>query len=220
MTTTITPITSPVPAKTSGQSWDDFAEALKNASEAEASRLMSAIPTPPITADRSSDEWLGQYQAQRVASDKRSYQEVCFDAKLIVSIGQALADEVSDFNSLDISYAGSGDNGEDSEFNVYLNRPILLDDDGNRRRYTAAEHSDLINRENAATALLTGDLCEWMDETAWGIAYNSHPGFEIDAGGFGTLSVARADGDDSSPLQLTISHTQRVEETYADEVLA
>ena len=221
MTTTIENISTPLPTKTNEMSWDAFGEAIVEASSAEQSRLTEAIPTPAMTAEPGSDEWTSEWLAQRSASTKRSSELMAYNSQLILEIGRALAAELPNFRSLDVEYEGCGDSGEACEIGVYLSHPNRFDAEGNYQRPSQEELDERSKQQDAANNLLPSDLKEWMDETCWAIAYDKHPGFEIDAGGFGSIVVAPADEDDaSSPLQLTISHTQRIEETYDDVVLA
>ena len=220
MTTTLIQAT-PVPVKTSDMSWDAFTEAIKSACDAEDARLLAEFPTPPITAERGSDGWMDQWAAQHAAGSKRRSALMNFSAKLVVAVGQALADCVPNFRSLDVDYEGSGDSGEACDISVYLNLEPLLDADGKWRRPTPEEDEARNRQRDEANNTLPAELTEWLDETCWAIAYDRHPGFEIDEGGYGQISVAPADEDDpTSPLQLTITHTERTETTYDEEVLA
>ena len=221
MTTIIENISTPLPTKTNEMSWDAFAEAITEAEQAERARLMEVIPTPAMTAEPGSDAWNNEWLAQRLASDKRDAVFYSYCSKLILEIGKALAAAVPAFRSLDIEYEGCGDSGESCVITVYTDRQRKVDAEGKFIPWTNEENEAWLKESYAANQILPTYLKEWMDETAWMIAYNKHPGFEIDAGGFGQIVVARADEDDaSSPLQLTISHTERVEQSYDDEVLA
>lgn len=221
MTTIIENISTPLPTKTNEMSWEDFYEAITDAEHTEKVRLLEVIPTPPMTAEPRSDAWNEEWFAQRRASDKRDAAFYGYCSKLILEIGKALASAVPAFRSLDIEYEGMGDSGEACVITIYTDRPRMFDAEGNFRRPTHEENEAFNQQQDAANNILPSDLKEWMDETAWMIAYNRHPGFEIDAGGFGQIVVARADEDDaSSPLKLTIRHTERVEQSYDDEVLA
>ena len=221
---TTTPIksnTTPLPTKTNEMSWDAFAEAITEAEQTERARLMEAIPTPAITAELGSDAWSNEWLAQRTASERRDDAVYSYCSKLILEIGKALAAAVPAFRSLDIDYEGCGDSGEACVITVYTDRPRKVDAEGKFVPWTHEENEAWNKQNDAANNILPSDLKEWMDETCWAIAYDKHPGFEIDAGGYGSIVVAPADEDDaSSPLQLTIRHTERVEQSYDDEVLA
>ena len=222
MTTTITEnISTPLPIKTSDMSWDAFAEAIAEAEQAERARLMEAIPTPAITAERGTPAWTDEWLLQRAASEKRDGAVYAYCSKLILEIGKALASTVPMFCALDIDYEGCGDSGEACSISVRLNRVMSFDADGKFIRWTDEENQAFTTQYKEAQAILPTELTEWLDETCWAIAYNQHPGFEINEGGYGCISVAPANEDDpASPLQLTISHTERTEQTYDDVVLA
>ena len=71
MTTIIENISTPLPTKTNEMSWEDFYEAITDAEHTEKVRLLEAIPTPPMTAERGSGAWNEEWLAQRRASEKR-----------------------------------------------------------------------------------------------------------------------------------------------------
>jgi len=220
-TTTITNTgTTPVPVKTDAMTWECFANDLVVASETEEARLLRAVPTPELTAERGTQAWDDDWAAQYHAGIKRRALLMKFNARLVLEVGKALAAAVPTFRSLDVEYQGSGDSGEACDISVFLHRPQRFDADGKPRWATHDENQEDNREADAAAALLPSELKEWLDETCWAIAYDRHPGFEIDAGGFGQIVVARADDDDlTSPLQLTINHTERVEQSYDEEVL-
>lgn len=213
MTTTLT--TTPVPVKAEGQSWDDFAEAIKAAVEAEQARLSAEFPTPSITAERGTDEWWAQFDAQRKADNQRSNILNRFQAKLIVSIGEALDAVVPNFEALRIEYSGSGDNGEDCDIDVDIKREAPThtiapyEGASPRLAYTHEENEAWLQASKDALALLPSELTEWLDETCWAIAYEKHPGFELDAGGYGRISVER---NEAGEMKLTLTHTNRIED--------
>jgi hypothetical protein len=222
MTTTIdaAPIT-PVPAKTQAMDWDCFTESITVASETEEQRLFQAYPTPQITAKPGTDEWNQQYQAQRRADRIRTDEHQAFQARLIVAIAEALETEVPGFSSLIIEYQGSGDSGEEGDLIIdvdFIGEPSIPSERFEGRFvYSNEQSEERVRNQEFAESLLPADLTEWLDETAWAIAYSSHPGFEIDAGGFGNLCASR--DEDTNQMTLTIQHTQRTEETYPEEVL-
>jgi len=225
MTTTISSTTTTVPVKTDAQSWHIFTIAIKTAVEAEEARLIAEFPTPIITAELGSTEWNEQYFAQRRASDDRSEILSRFTAKLIVSVGEALASIVPNFDALRVEYEGSGDQGEGCTFDVDIRREpptnTVVPFEGAKPTlaYTNQENQAWLQASSDALALLPDDLTEWLDETCWALAYSIHPGFEVDAGGFGTITVQRnADG----VMKLTLTHADRVEsvEEYAPQELA
>ena len=214
MTMTATFAQTKIPTKTDEMSWDLFTLALQTAATAEEQCLARNYPTPEITAERGTPQRNEQWFAQRGAADTRAYQLTLFHYKLIVEVGRALAAAVPNFRSLDIEYEGSGDNGEGCEITVYTDRPMKFDAEGKWVRPTAEESEEFTRQHDAANNILPSDLREWMDEICWSIAYHQHPGFEINEGGYGTITVEPADEDEEgSPLQLRISHTQRIEET-------
>ncbi len=224
-TTTINPTTTPVPVKTEGQTWDAFTEAIKSAVEAEEARLIAEYPTPAITAERGTTEWSEQYFSQRRASDDRNEIISRYTAKLIVSVGEALDALVPNFDALRVEYEGSGDQGEGCTFDVDIKREpptnTVVPFEGAKPRlaYTNDENQAWLQASSDALALLPDDLTEWLDETCWALAYSIHPGFEIDAGGFGNITVQRnADGE----MKLTLTHADRIEsvEEYAPQELA
>jgi len=219
--TDIQNIPTPLPIKTDDMTWDAFTEAVVEAEEAEEARLLQAFPTPAMTAERGTDAWSLEWKAQHKASSYRKTLLMAYNSKLILEIGKAVAAAVPNFQSLDVEYEGCGDSGESCDITVYTDRPFQRDADGKVIPWTNEENEAFSKQQDAANNLIPSDLTEWMDETCWAIAYNEHPGFEINAGGYGSIVVAPADEDDaSSPLQLTISHTQRVEQSYEDVVLA
>ena len=193
-------------------SWDDFAAVLTEASEAYATTLTTEMPTPEITAELGTQEWSNEWFAQRAAADKRSRELMKYNARLVVQVGKAIAAITPGFRSLDVSYEGSGDDGEISDITVYLDRPALYDADGNRRPYTHEENQVENAKSDAANECLTKELRSWLDETCWAIAYDQHPGLEINEGSFGSLVVEPEDEDvEGSKLVLRINHTERVE---------
>ena len=207
---------TPVPAKTDDLSWDDFTTALKAASEAEEVRLAEVIPIPAVTGKPGSDEWNSQFDANYRAKSQQRDALSRFQSKLVLAVGAAVAGEVEDFSSIDINYEGSGDSGEACDIYVSVSRKLNTDGNGKHVPFTDEETAAYRAKCDAANSLLSSDLREWLDETCWGIAYAAHPGFETDAGGFGTITIAREDGE----LQLTLEHTERTEVSYATEVLA
>lgn len=218
----MTTITTPsLPTKTADMSWDDFTVALKEASETYEITLTTEMPTPEITADRGTPEWNVAWFAQRAAADKRNRELMKYNAKLVLEVGKAIAAITPDFRSLDVEYEGCGDAGEICDISVYLDRPILLDEKGERRLYTNDENEAFLEKTRAATNLISGDLREWLDETCWAIAYDQHPGLEINEGSFGSLIVEPEDEDvEGSKLVLRLRHTERVERPLDDEELA
>ena len=179
-----------------------------------------AFPTPPMTAERGTDAWNLEWRAQHKASSYRKTLLMAYNSKLVLQIGKAVAAVVPDFGSLCVEYEGSGDSGEACDIHIYLKRAIKYDENGKFIPLTHEENQAFIKREAEANSILPSALEEWMDETCWAIAYNAHPGFEINEGGYGTIEVAENDEEEGSPLRLTISHTERTEHTYNDEVLA
>lgn len=217
--TTIT--TSPLPTKTDDMSWDDFAAALKEASDAYALTLTTMFPTPKITAERGTQEWNIEWFAQRAAADKRTRQLMSYNAQLVVQVGKAIAAITPNFRSLDVEYEGCGDSGEICDVTVYTDRPLLFDEKGNRRPYTHEENEAENAKMDAANECLTKELRDWLDETCWAIAYDQHPGLEINEGSYGALRVEMRDEDvEGSPLVLKLSHTERVENCLDDVELA
>ena len=215
--TTTTISTTPVPVRTEGQSWDDFVEAIIAADNDEGTRLLQAFPTPEITAERGSDEWMPQYQAQVDASQTRDAAQQKFQARLIVAVTEAIEASVAGFQELTVEYAGSGDSGEDGYVSVSVGcvgeATIPHSHFPTRLLYSQEQQDERARNQEIADGLLTDYLKEWLDETAWAIAYSKHPGFEIDAGGFGTITAARDEA--TGKMTLELSHTQRVEENYA-----
>ena len=199
----------------------ELAEAITEAEQEERQRLLEAFPTPAITAELGSPAWNDEWLAQRRASQKRDDVFYRYCSKLILEIGKALALAVPSFRSLSVDYEGQGDSGESCVITVFIDRPAMFDAEGKWRRPTAEEDEAFSKQHAEANSVLPSYLKDWMDETCWAIAYDKHPGFEIDAGGYGVIEVAPDDEDDAtSPLQLTIRHTQRTETHYEDEVLA
>ena len=215
----MTTITTPaLPVKDERLDWDAFTEELNQASEECAALLTELMPTPEITAELGTQEWSNEWFAQRAAADKRSRELMKYNARLVVEVGKAIAAITPNFRSLDVSYEGSGDDGEISDITVYLDRPALYDADGNRRPYTHEENQVENAKSDAANECLTKELRSWLDETCWAIAYDQHPGLEINEGSFGSLVVEPEDEDvEGSKLVLRISHTERVER-YLDDV--
>jgi len=222
MTTTINaaPIT-PVPAKTPTMDWECFANDITVASETEEQRLFQAYPTPQITAKPGTDEWNQQYREQRQADRTRTNKHQEFQARLIVAIAEALEAEAPGFSSLIIEYQGSGDGGEEGDITIdvnYIGEPTIPSERFEGYFVYSQEQKDELTRnQKFADSLLPDDLTEWLDETAWAIAYSAYPGFEINAGGFGNLTATR--DEETGKMTLVLQHTQRSEETYADEVL-
>ena len=217
MTTTIDNSSTTLPTKTADMSWDVFTQEIVDAYGAEEERLTEAFPTPAMSAEPGSDDWSSQWLAQRRAADERSSHLMSYASKLILQIGKALAAAVPNFRSLDVEYEGCGDSGEGCSISVFVDRLRKVDAEGKFVRWTDEENEAFRQQNEAANNILPSYLKAWMDETCWAIAYNQHPGFEINAGGYGQIVVAPADEDEEgSPLQLTISHTQRTEECYED----
>ena len=212
MPTTIQNIYTPLPTKTDDTSWDAFATSIRSAYEAERQRLVEEIPTPAITAERSSDEWMTQYRAQQDVASQRTAELNKYEAQLIASIAEALDASVPFFKELLVRYEGSGDNGESCDISVELEwgfEPTKETSWGSLC-YTHQENEQMRAREKAAYDLMPSDLTEWMDEICWGLAYQQHPGFEIDAGGYGTITVKR---NDAGEMKLSLDHTARYQST-------
>ena len=217
--------TTLIPVKTDDVSWDDYSALILAAYEAARQQINEAIPTPPITAtrtqgERSSDEWMAQYQAQRDAASKRTAELNKYEAQLIASIAEALEASVPTFSYLLVEYEGSGDSGEESNISVELDwrSETTEKTPWGSPLYTAEQSADRRAREKAAIALLPSDLTEWLDEICWGLAYAEHPGFEVDAGGYGTITAKR---NDAGEMKVSLDHTDRYESTeeYATEEL-
>lgn len=215
-------ITTPsLPTKTDDMSWDEFAAALAFASASYQDILAMRMPIDEIEAERGTPEWNTAWFAQMRQSEKRRRELMKYNAQLVLQVGKAIAAITPDFRSLDVDYEGSGDAGEICDINIYLERPILLDSTGKPRLYTHEENKEFLDKTNAASAFIANDLREWLDETCWAIAYDQHPGLEINEGSFGSLVIEPEDEDvEGSPLVLRIRHTERVERPLDDEVLA
>ena len=222
MTVITTDTTTPVPVKTDAMTWECFANDIAVASETEAVRLTQAIPTPEITAERRTQAWDDAWAAQYHAGIKRRALLMKFNSRLVLEVGRALAAAVPDFRSLEIEYEGAGDSGEACDISVFIDNQFRTRNANGRYEPMTDDQREAFDRAyKEANSLLPKELMEWLDETCWAIAYDLHPGFEIDAGGFGQIVVKSADEDDpSAPLQLTINHTERVEQSYDEEVLA
>ena len=214
MTTTLIPAT-PVPAKTEAMSWEDFGVAIKSAVEAEEARLLAEFPTPPFTTEHGSDGWMKEWSAQRDAGYKRDELQSAFNAKLVAAVAEALADAVPNFEAFRVEYSGSGDSGEDCVLCVDIKREPptheVIPYEGAKPRfsYTNEENQAWLQAEKDALALLPRDLSEWIDETCWALAYQQHPGFEIDGGGFGNITASR---NAAGEMKLVITHTNRIED--------
>jgi len=219
MTTTLENTTI-IPVKTDDVSWDNFAALIRAAYETARHQLTVEIPTPPMTAERTSDEWMEQYRAQQDAARRRTAELNKYEAQLIASIAEALEASVPLFKELLVSYEGSGDSGESCDISVEVERGFepTKETSWGSLCYTHQENEEYLARLKAATALLPSDLTEWLDEICWGLAYQQHPGFEIDAGGFGNITVKR---NDAGVMKVSLEHTDRIEstETYEAEEL-
>ena len=218
MTTTFQNTYTPLPTKTNEMTWDNFSSLILSAYEAERQRLTEVIPTPPITATSGefgtgrSDEWMEQYQAQQNADRERTAELTKYEAQLIASIAEALEASVPLFKELYVGYEGSGDQGEDCDISVELERgyePTMKTSWGTPC-WTDEQNEEFRAREKAAYDLLPSDLISWMDEICWSLAYQQHPGFEIDDGGFGTITVKR---DEAGVMKVSLEHTDRIEST-------
>lgn len=216
MTTTLENTTL-IPVKTDDVSWDSYAALIRAAYEAARYQLTVEIPTPPITAtrtagERSSEEWMEQYQAQQAASRKRTAELNKYEVQLVAAIAEALDASVPTFKELFVEYRGSGDSGESCDISVEVERGYEATEKTSWGTpcYTNEQNEELRAREKAATELLPSDLTEWLDEICWGLAYQQHPGFEIDAGGYGTITVKR---NDAGEMKVSLEHTNRIEET-------
>jgi hypothetical protein len=212
--------TTIIPVKTDDVSWDNFAALIRAAYETARYQLTVEIPTPPMTADRSSDEWMTQYRAQQDVARRRTAELNKYEAQLIASIAEALEASVPLFKELFVEYRGSGDSGESCDISVEIERGYKATEKTSWGTlcFTNEQNEEFRAREKAATALLPSDLTEWLDEICWGLAYQQHPGFEIDAGGYGTITVKR---NDAGEMKLSLEHTQRYESTeeYAPQEL-
>ena len=212
ITTPTIQATTTLPVKTADMSWDDFTTAITEAQEVEQSRVELEVPTPEITAEARTDEWNEQYQAQRQASHQRDALQNTFNICLVVAVAEALEVVVPNFRTLEINYRGSGDSGEACDIAVSADassvKPTQLSSwgqliytDEERVRFSAIHaEADAVSAE-----CLTEELTDWMDETCWSIAYATNPGFEINEGGWGLISVERnADGE----MKISLDHTQ------------
>ena len=215
--TTTTISTTPVPVRTEGQSWDAFVEAIIAADGDEGTRLLQEFPTPKITAENGTPEWRQQYDSQVAASQTRDAAQQKFQARLIVAVAEAVEAAVVGFQELTIEYCGSGDSGEIGYISVSVGcvgeATIPHSHFPTRLLYSQEQQDERARNQETADGLLTEALKEWLDETAWSIAYSNFPGFEIDAGGFGTITAAR--DKETGKMTLELSHTQRVEENYS-----
>lgn len=54
---------------------------------------------------------------------------------------------------------------------------------------------------------------EALDRICWDIAYGQNPGFEINEGGYGTVTVSRNDDDNDNELEpvINLEHSERIE---------
>ena len=204
--------TTIIPVKTDDISWDNFAALIRAAYETARHQLTVEIPTPPMTADRTSDEWMTQYRAQQDADSRRTAELNKYEARLIASIAEALEASVPLFKELLVEYEGSGDSGEDCSISVEVERgyEAAKKTSWGSPCFTDEQKEEFRARQKAATALLPSDLTEWLDGTCWGLAYSEFPGFEIDAGGYGTITVKR---NDAGEMKVYLDHTARIEST-------
>ena len=216
--TTTTPIaTTPVPQKAEGQTWDDYTQAILDACEAEETRLLQEFPTPEIAGTPGSDEWTDTYYKQRAVAEQRRSILHKLQARTIVAIAEAIEREVPSFEALEIEYAGEGDSGTDSDISIAVAYGPFLDAEGKWRPLTQEEKDAYEAAREAANALLPAELTEWLDETGWALAYEKHPGFETNEGGYGTISATRE--EEGGPMELSITHNQRSVETYSDSLI-
>ncbi len=204
--------TTLIPVKTDDVSWDEFSALIRAAYETAKQQINEAIPTPPITVERSSDEWMRQYQAQRDATSQRTAELNKYEAQLIASIAEALEASVPLFKELFVEYQGSGDSGEACDISVEIERGYEATKmtSWGTPCFTNEQNEEYRAREKAAYELLPSDLTEWLDETCWSLAYAEHPGFEIDAGGFGSITVKR---NEAGVMKVSLDHTDRIEST-------
>lgn len=219
MPTTIQNIYTPLPTKTDDMSWDTFSSLILSAYEAERQRLTEEIArptTPPRDSSQgygyTAPEWMKYHELQRAADKRRTEALAKYEPKLIASIAEALDASVPFFKELLVRYEGSGDSGENCDISVELEwgfKPTKETSWGSLC-YTHQENEQMRAREKAAYDLMPSALINWLDETCWSLAYNEFPGFEIDAGGFGTITVKR---DDAGVMKVYLDHTARYEST-------
>lgn len=223
MTITTAPSTTSIPSLAPDIAWNDFVDAIIEAASNESFRLLTAVPTPEITAEVRTDEWNEQYQAQRRASHQRDELQNSFNIRLVVAVAEALEASVPHFRTLEIDYRGSGDNGESCDIYVSADassiQPTQMSSWGHliytdeERERVSAIHTEA---DAISSGLLTEELTDWLDETAWSIAYNQNPGFETNEGGWGRISVERdADGE----MKMSLDHTQMTATDYDTVVL-
>jgi hypothetical protein len=124
---------------------------------------------------------------------------------------------------LDVNYRGSGDNGESCDISVLIDTSCVKPTQRSSWGvliYTDEERKQVSVLREEAVALtatyLNDELSEWLDETCWSIAYNQHPGFEINDGGWGTITVMR---DDVGEMKMSLNHTQMPATEYDTVVL-
>ena len=145
-----------------------------------------------------------------------------------------LRSKYPDLKRIEISYDGSGDSGQVEsihfssnvepnhwhEGSVDVDTSEVLSDELTCGRTARKGHFDMDLREWVHDeALRSVNIEEALDRIGWDIAYGENPGFEINEGGYGTVSVfidPVADPDNISvpaDIKVELSHSERYEAT-------
>lgn len=129
-----------------------------------------------------------------------------------------------DLRVIEITYNGSGDSGqiEDIRFNPRWRTEVqaelevadeTMPDELAFGRKHQGGHWDRERGEwTADSPDRNPSLMHLLDTFGWDLAYGQNPGFEINEGGFGTISVSSESGS-IDDVVIELSHSERVEST-------
>lgn len=145
-------------------------------------------------------------------------------AHTIQRLLQWLNNEYPDIDSLTIEYDGCGDSGQIEDIALFHSA----------RSGAAASRQDALERElpveiyGTQSQTYDKEAKQWiksspqpttveraLDELGWDLAYSSHPGFEINEGGYGTIE-ARLNRCAGQPA-VTLRHNERYTEITSTE---
>lgn len=123
---------------------------------------------------------------------------------------------------IEVTYEGSGDSGQIEDVN-YFQSPTdcvlieiddmapLPDEVAQGKTFQAGQwepERGFVKNGNPVNI----SARQLIDEFAWDLAYSQNPGFEINEGGYGTISIT-SDEDDRSTVHIRLSHSERIIET-------
>lgn len=176
--------------------------------------MSSQNSTPITTVDW--DDFAAKYQARLSMLSSKSNEAADHLSKVFVYL-QSLEPKLVE---LRITYDGCGDSGQVEDIQYFDSKGQLLtiddeqplpDDIAQGRQH---QPGDWVPGEGWKTSGEAANVSAHylIDELAWDLAYGKHPGFEIDEGGCGTISIT-SDIDYPNQVRVNLSHSVRFIET-------